>query len=196
MKPFWGFDRWLIVRSGYRQRIGSWHNGCTQIAAELSALYGGNGNRVELQGWDASPTYTADYIHQLSPVMTRPKVAIFAYSWGVGYGFVKLAKELRAHGIDVEQAVLCDPVYHGLFKWRALIPKKMFGIVKITVPSNVKEVHWLRQNVNKPAGHNIVAESKSTIIHEAEWIDRPHTDMDNSSRFRELCMQAAERIMS
>lgn len=185
------FTNWLIIRSGFRQHKGGVGNGCVELLRSLAWHFGGNGNRVELEAWDDDPEHTADYIHRLGPLDRPPNVAIFAYSWGCGYGFVELARALRRHGIDVNQAVLCDPVYHGLAKWRALVPRTLFSKVYVTIPSNVSEVHWLRQDVSKPAGHDLRVESTYTKLHEPKLLQVPHIEMDNAPEFHQLCRQVA-----
>ena len=188
------FSRWCIMRSGFRQETGSWLNGCVDIYGIMSRQYAGNGNQVILENWDASPEHTADFIARLGPDDEKPTVGIFGYSWGCGYGAMKLARNLRQRGIAVRYMVLCDPVYYSWAKWRALIPIGIFGRLKIKVPSNVQEVWWLRQHVSRPAGHDLVAEGPYTEIHTPVVLEVPHVDMDNTMEFRTMCMRVAERI--
>jgi pimeloyl-ACP methyl ester carboxylesterase len=188
------FDKWLIIRSGFRQHHGSPHNGCVDIYGEMCHKYGGNHNQVILEPWDACPEHTADFIYRLSEKDEPPTVAIFAYSWGVGYGAVRLAYELRERDIKVQYAVFCDPVYHGLARWRAILPRTFFSRVRITVPSNIREVWWLKQENSKPAGHDLVAESPYTEIHDPFVLDIPHTEMDNAKEFRILCRRVAKEV--
>jgi len=189
------FQRWIIIRSGFRQHRGNSANGCVNILGRLGTQYGGNGNRIELQEWDDSPSHTADYIYRLSDPKNPPQVALFGYSWGCGYGVVRLAKELRRKQINVRYAVLCDPVYHGLARWRALIPRGLFSRVRIVIPSNVEEVFWLRQKISKPAGHDIVRESRYTTIHPPQVLQVRHTEMDNAPEFFAKCQHVAACLM-
>lgn len=187
-------DKWLIVRSGFRQTRGTWSNGCVDLMGLLSRRYGGGQNRVELETWDANPHDTVEYIYHLSPKQHSPTVGIFAYSWGCGYGAMTLAREFRKKDIDVRYMVLCDPVYHGWRKWRALCSRILFMPVRIQIPSNVNEVWWLRQHVNRPSGHDLVAESPYTVIHAPLILQLPHDQMDNSPEFHSLCMAVAARL--
>lgn len=189
------FQRWIIIRSGFWQHHGDAANGCVQILGRLGTLYGGNGNRIELQEWDDSPAHTADYIYRLSDPNEPPRVALFGYSWGCGYGVVQLAKYLRAKRINVQYAVLCDPVFHGVARWRALIPRTLFSRIRIKIPSNVEEVFWLRQFKTKPAGHDLVAESPYTKIHQPQVLDVIHTEMDNAPEFSSTCERVAACLM-
>jgi len=190
------FTKWIIIRSGFLQSKGNVGNGCVNILRSLELEYGSKGTRIELENWDDDTEHTAEYIYQLSSKENPPDVAIFAFSWGCGYGFINLARSLQKRGIDVKYAVLCDPVYYGLAKWRALIPKTLYSKVYITVPGNVKEVFWLRQNVSKPAGHDLRAESPYTCIHEPIILDVKHTDADNSPQFMALCNEVAAKLMA
>lgn len=191
------FDHFLIVRSGFLQHKGSAGNGCVRLAGELAWRFGGGatGTRVELEAWDDDPRASAEFICRLGSKTRPPLVCIFAYSWGCGYGFVRLAEALGDLGIGVRAAVLCDPVYHGLARWRALIPRTLFRRIRIRIPANVDEVHWFRQLQTKPAGHDLKATSRYTRIHDPVVLDSPHTEMDNRPEFRERCLHVARQTI-
>lgn len=188
------FDRWIIIRSGFTQHAGDATNGCTDVFASLAARHGGNGNRIELQEWKACPKHTSHMIVRLSGDKA-PAVTLCGYSWGAGYGTMAIARELHKHGIGVPYMVLSDPVYHGVALWRALIPSSLMRWIKIKIPPNVRHVYWCRQRENKPCGHDLVAESPYTKIHDPLWVDKPHAEMDNCLEFRLLCRGVAERMM-
>lgn len=184
-------ENFFVVRSGFLQHKGSAGSGCTRIAGELSWRFGGHANRVELEAWNACPQQSAEYIYRLGRKGTPPNVCIFAYSWGCGYGFVELANELGRLGIPVRCAVLCDPVYHGLARWRALLPRTLFRRVTVTIPANVQDVHWFRQHIDKPAGHDLRYESPYTIQRDPEVLPIGHTEIDNAPEFRNRCLSVA-----
>lgn len=189
-----GFSRWAIIRSGFRQHKGSWSNGCVDLYGMLCRRYGGNGNQVCLEEWSADPDHTADFIFRLSPEDTPPLVAIFGYSWGCGYGAVKLARALDRRGIDVDYMVLSDPVHYSLAAWRALIPAGLFRRIVITIPANVHHVWWFRQEVDKPCGHDLDTESPYTNIHEPEVLHHPHGEMDSAPEFHWRCLKVARML--
>lgn len=189
-------ENFFIVRSGFLQHKGSAGSGCTAIAGELSFLYGGHRNRIELEPWDACPSQTAEYVYRLGTKQQAPRVCIFAYSWGAGYGFVRLAEELQRRGIEVHTAVLCDPVYYGLDVWRAMLPRALFHRIWISVPANVRRVHWFRQFVNKPAGHDLKAEGQFTRISDPVVLDCRHQDADNAPAFRQKCLDVAWGVVN
>lgn len=191
------FDRFLIVRSGFLQHKGSAGNGCVRLAGELAWHFGGGAGRtrVELEAWDDDPRATAEFVYRLGRKETPPTVCVFAYSWGCGYGFVRLAEALGELGVGVRAAVLCDPVYHGLARWRALIPRTLFRRVRIRIPANVDEVHWFRQFETKPAGHDLKPTSPYTRIHDPVVLDSPHTEMDNRPEFHQRCLRVARQVV-
>ena len=186
--------RFFVIRSGFLQHKGSAGGGCTGIAREIDWLYGGGDTRVELEAWNACPSQSAEYIYRLGTKTVPPTVCIFAYSWGCGYGFVQLAEELNRRGIAVHTAVLCDPVYHGLARWRAMMPRGLFSRVWVRVPPNVRRVKWLRQYANKPAGHDLRAEGDYSRIEAPEVLTVPHDQMDNSAVFRQMCLDVAGAV--
>jgi len=189
------FSKWLIVRSGFRQHRGDDEcNGCVQIGRDLATLYSGPSQRVELGAWDNDPEDTADYIYRWSGGDSPPQVMLVGYSWGAGYGVVQLAKQLRERNIRVQHAVLCDPVKHSVAVWRAMIPRTIFHHIQITIPSNIESVYWLRQYEDKPAGHDLVAESPYTKIHAPYILKCGHVEADNDPAFYEMCLNVARRF--
>lgn len=188
-------QNFFVVRSGFLQHKGSPGNGCVRIAGELSWQFGGHHNRVELEAWNDCPRQSAEYIYRLGRKGTPPAVCIFAYSWGAGHGFVELARELQRRGVEVAAAVLCDPVYHGLDAWRALIPRTLFRRITVTVPANVNDVHWFRQSIDKPAGHDLRYESPYTRRRDPVELDVGHTEIDNAPEFRSCCLAVARQCI-
>lgn len=184
-------ENFFVIRSGFLQHKGSAGSGCTRIAGELSWRFGGHANRVELEAWNDCPRQSAEYIYRLGRKQSPPNVCIFAYSWGCGYGFVRLANELAARGIPVRCAVLCDPVYHGLARWRALLPRTLFRRIQVTVPANVDDVYWFRQHVDRPAGHDLRYASPWTRRRDPVVLEQPHAEIDNAIEFRLRCLAVA-----
>jgi pimeloyl-ACP methyl ester carboxylesterase len=187
-------DNWVIMRSGFTQTKGKPGNGCVDIVGELAQRYGGNGNRIELEAWKDCPEHTAHYIHRLSSKKNPPRIALFGYSWGCGYGIVRLAKALDARGIHVKYAVLCDPVRYSILPWRAMMQKTFYKKFKIKLPPNIHEVFWLRQSVNVPSGYDLVATSSYTTIHRPKIVNVRHQEMDNTPEFKIMCLKVAQMM--
>ena len=112
------------------------------------------------------------------------KVVVCAYSWGAGFGFIQLAKHLRNEGVKVTAACLCDPVYRSrwlVFRWLALV-----RLPRIKLPFGVGLVRWVRQRVNRPAGHDLVAR-EGTVLETAQELNLGHGESDESRALREMC---------
>ena len=152
--------------------------------------------RVSILEWDSNWESFAEHCFRTANGSRKDFSALIcAYSWGVGYGFLKLANEFKKRGLKVPYAVLCDGVYHsGVFPWRAVMSP--FWKPKIKIPSNVGEVWWFRQFENKPAGHDLVAEDhKSTNINDPTVLDVHHAWCDDSHWFHTQSVSAAKSLL-
>lgn len=189
---------WIIVRSGNLQTAASPGSGCVRLFEDLNARFASRTVRVELEAWKDDPETTAAFVDRLSSDLDPPKIVLIGYSWGAGYGCVRLAKALRTRGLQVDAAVLCDPVYHSrVLWWRALLARTLFRPVTITIPSNVAEVHWLRQHVDRPAGHDLVAQApKRTTIHDPQVLDVGHLAIDDTREFHSLALRTVQDVLS
>jgi len=118
---------------------------------------------------------------------------VAAYSWGVGYGFIRLAKYLRRHGRDIQNAVLCDGVAHPGPIHTIAKPLAFLPCWQITIPPNVRRVYRLRQENSVLRGHPIHrAESSTTWLGSPILdLDRVHNTMDESPAFAGICLDVA-----
>jgi len=116
------------------------------------------------------------------------RVRVYAYSWGCGHGFVRLAKELRKRGIPIDNAVLSDPVYHSWVRpWRAVIFSPA-----IKIPDNVRRVDWFFQRQNRPQATTLMAQNpEKTIIAKPRELQRTHEYMDDAVEFHEAALSVA-----
>ncbi len=137
--------------------------------------------------WNSHWSSLAEFI-QFTRGSGSMKLGIYAYSYGAGWGAMRLALALRQRGIEVDEMVLSDPVYrHGC---RGLAWLSMVRWPRIRVPANVKRVTWFYQNTNRPAGHPLIDAHGQPIgglyvpgvIHQA---------MDDLPAFHEACRAAA-----
>lgn len=178
---------WHLCIGGFRQHEGEL-TGLHRLWLKLRALASPS-TVVTLREWDADWAELAELIWLSSINGQGPTINVYAYSWGAGYGFVELAKALRARGLWVHAACLCDPVYRSrllVMRWLALIPN-----MEIVVPSNVQSVHWTRQRVGRPMGHDLVAESRNTYIAQPVICECDHRHMDEHPAFHRLALEAA-----
>ena len=161
------FNKWIYVIPGFTQHRGT-RTKMIDLWARLYANLGGNGTSIQCQPWCADWRSEAELICRTSEF--NPEIYVIAYSWGAGWGFTQLSKQLRQRGYRINHAWLIDPVYrhnYVLGQWRALVPG-----IPIKVPSNVDHVTWWRQNETYPKGHDLKAkDGAGTFIDEAQWVE-------------------------
>jgi hypothetical protein len=191
----WRPRDWEIVIGGFRQQTDE-PTGIQKLWLKLGRFRGPH-RAVLFREWHTDWRELAEQIATTSEA--SPGIRVYAYSWGAGDGCMTLARELLRRGLDVQQAILADPVYRSrtIFgRWLALLPNP-----EIVVPRNVRRVQWTRQKTSCPAGHNLRAESPwdaksvtSRVIAEPHWRDRAHTWMDEDPLFHEMAIEAAEAV--
>lgn len=114
-----------------------------------------------------------------------PVISI-GYSWGGGWRAPRLARALQQHGRGIQHLILCDPVYRSpwLPTWLPINPLSLLRFPTITIPANVRRVSWFFQRVNKPAGHEPVAQDpKLTLIEPGIELGCAHSEMDDAPEY-------------
>lgn len=184
----------LIVQliSGFTQSEETW-NGVQELREKLlSELddYSSLSVRIRLDVWNSNWKAIARQFYMVRErYACEPFVVVaFCYSWGVGHGLVRLAKRLDRYGIDVEKAVVSDPVYrHWAWpgNWRAL-----YGDSRIVLPANVLSIEGYYQTTNRPAGRLPVSE-KATCD---PWtkLRLGHQEMDDARPWHRRCIEVAK----
>ena len=183
---------WIICISGFTETRGE-HTGTTALWKQLRR-HSSPQVCVQIRLWDEDWRDYAAFIAEHSEPGVR--ILVCAYSWGAGHGFIRLARYLQGHGIRVETAVLCDPVYRSrtlLGRWLAFVPW-----LPIRVPANVDDVFWLRQTGDVPAGHTPKATSPGTWIHPVVDLtgDYDHRTIDESANYHVLALREAARLLN
>lgn len=195
----------FVCISGFRQteaRVpGTW-----LLSEKLRTAGYSSGARLRLSHfqWDADWREKADEIANITKYYGEtPRVAIFGYSWGAGYGAMQLASELYGRGFEVEKCVLSDPVYRHpwpLFRWLAMLGGSEFSRLHILappvirLPPNIKETWVFHQRMNAPRGHRIAA-GGNTIVHPSVELHRVHGEMDDAPEFHKCAMEAARQMV-
>ncbi len=202
--------RWHICISGFLQRPGR-PSGIHALWRLIRARVQNGDTCVECRTWSDDWQACAEWIHQFRPVPSAPgpasspgvpavsqptpqppRVFVYAYSWGAGFGFIQLARALERKGIPIECAVLSDPVYRSRllsFRWLAFVPW-----CRLKIPANVREVVWVRQRMSLPRGHDLVAaDPRATLIHPASVLSVPHTRIDDAPWFWSEALEVAAR---
>lgn len=180
---------WHVCISGFTQHLGR-PNGLEVLWQQLRSRHHNGCVAVELCAWNDNWQHVAEFIWRFRPPHIRPQIYIYAYSWGGGWGFPSLARELRSRGLQVDAAVLSDAVYRHWYRagnWRAYAPWS-----EIVVPCNVQRVHWFYQRQTRLRGHRVVAEDgDSTRVWGGIELEVDHAYMDDAREFHELSLAVA-----
>lgn len=185
---------WHLVIGGFRQHSER-TNGMVRLWRRLNQK-SSPATRVEFHTWNDKWSRVAETIWNLQGDGTYPPVIrIYAFSWGAGWGAMRLAKELGKRGLRVKWMVLSDPVYRASFFLSRCFALSSFA--RITVPGNVANVSWFRQRMNRPMGHDLVrdpgaVEFWKTRINEPVVLKRTHVYMDDAPEFHAECERVSE----
>lgn len=175
------FNVVAIHQQGFTEKLGG-QTGIRQIWRDVVPLQD-DATLVPLPlVWNTDPKQLALLIAN----ETTPQSKIFAvpYSWGAGYGFVQVARELQNLNRTVSKVWLIDPVYHSdtvLGRWRAMT--NWFLPPTIRLPENVERAVMYYQTVDKPRAHRV-------ITHDGQEIERVlvpdvgHRKIDNEQSVR------------
>lgn len=141
--------------------------------------------------WNENFGGLARFLLRNSKAWDSAEVMVIAYSWGCGVGFENFANEAKNLGITIRVAVLCDPVFRSRVfpTWFPFNPLSVSPVFRpnILVPASVRRVEWVRQKLDYPQGHDLVAEDPSrTLISAPLWVARGHRVIDDSMEFQEL----------
>lgn len=115
---------------------------------------------------------------------------VIAYSWGGGAAFTSFSRALQHRFYKIKNAILCDPVYRSRY-----LPKyipDIFALVKkkkIIIPSNVKSVHWIRQQIGPVCGHDLLLENTATKVFGPYNSDCDHLEIDDDPIFKNIVLE-------
>jgi hypothetical protein len=191
----------IIPIMGFTQTIGR-NVGMIKLWRELRELSAEDRFIAHPQRWCANWSDMAEFLHGITQNGgDKPTIYVAAYSWGGGWGFIRLAKELKKRGLHIAKAVLCDPVYRSrwhLLKWRSLVNKGPLA-PKIVIPSNVENVWYFFQRQNKPQAHRLVPQKEGyPVLHpgieaimglQPGELEANHEFMDDQPEFREKVLE-------
>jgi hypothetical protein len=186
---------WHFILSGYSQNYAT-PTGCERIWGALDDMLAetGPGTRVLYFPWNAPFEQIAEMVKRCSAQGTC--VRVYAYSWGAGYGFITLTKELNRRGIGVRHAVLCDPVWRrpgipAALNWVGSL-SSVWAKGKLDIPASVDEVTWAYQRNNHPDGDEPVAKGAKTRINPGvKLLDAVHASADDSEWFYDTSLRVA-----
>lgn len=152
--------------------------------------------------WIATPReWNADW-REVAALIARntseaSRIVLSGYSWGAGWGVLKLAKHLNTMDRGIYSAVLVDPVYR--LRGTPTKPQVLAGITNpwsllgktemardwlpIKIPKYFRQVSYFRQAIDRPCGRRLVAEDpKTTLVKPAKWLQVGHARVDEQQR--------------
>lgn len=185
---------YIICIGGFTQGIGR-RTGIFRLWMKLLKLRSPHVS-VELYEYNHPWNAVAEQIFLASEDWDNTRIVVAAYSFGGGFGFLQLARELAERGLEIDTGILSDAVYRSRFilgKWLAFVDWPV-----IRVPPNVKIVHWFYQRMNRPRGHRVVAvNEQSTKIDppEGTQLSAIHQFLDDSPVFHKLVISVAEKAV-
>jgi hypothetical protein len=182
---------WHMVVSGFTQRLAQ-PCGCQQLWNNLGRAHDNCRAKTLLLPWNADWPGVAELIWRFRPLDRPPRIYVYAYSWGGGWGFPQLATELGKRSIDIEHAVLSDAVYRPRLRslaWLAMTP-----FPRVVVPANVRAVDWFfqREDRTNPCGHRVVAaDPDRTRVAKGIRCNATHHYMDDHPAWWLRCLEVA-----
>lgn len=159
--------------------------------------YNSESSRVHLLPWSHD---WAGYAERLWLIGQRRNcdlmINVYAYSWGVGFGALNLARELANRGIPIRCLVASDGVYRSPLKsflWLSMLSRDWTTVSPtIRFPENVEHGYAFHQSKNRPCGHRIY--SGDWLIPSTE-LDRTHQYMDDAPEFHDRCLIEARNTL-
>jgi hypothetical protein len=189
--------KWLVPLMGFRESAAR-RTGMERLWAELRRYASPSCTVLSPWEWRDNMRSLAAFICRNSPG-TPPRLFVFAYSWGGGYAFPRLAAECDRLGVVIETACLCDPVYRSriLPPWLPLNPLSLLRGRRIVVPASVQAVFWVRQHLFPPCGHEVVpADPEATEVVQPKVLNVPHTRIDESPAWRQMVLERADAFVA
>lgn len=187
---------WHIAISGFRQGEDR-PNGLLDLWLRHLRLFQARDVFAAYRPWNHDWQGMARLI-ELSAAATPKRdvlIGIYAYSYGAGWGAIRLCEHLAALGLSVQQCVLSDPVHRyalPLANWRAL--RWFADGAQVKVPPNVRAVDWLYQDHDPLIrGHRVVAaDPQRTTVSAGFHVPATlHNAMDNHPEFHRRCLRVA-----
>lgn len=187
----------IFLIDGFTRRTGD-PTGIEKLWHRLFVLrdhFGGSRTLLMPREWNSPIDPMMQMINRHCSADAR--IAIGAFSYGAGYAAIRLARELRRWGRDVELMLLIDPVHRTRFistRWLALT-----GRIPIRIPQNVRNVVSWRQNSGgcfDPKGSPLrVCQAKTRIIHETVCPGLTHHTIQYHHTIQEECFERLRALM-
>ena len=187
-----------ILISGFTQHRGYAHGWYQLREALLSQGFSsGVGQRVWLETWQVSTRRLADSIQILTSLYGNVRIGIYGYSYGGGYGALRLLRHLAKKKLGVEKLVMADPVFRPSWLPRPL-PSPLsllpFDIQpKIRLPKNINDLIHFYQNVNVPQSPYLITAAVTGCVEHRE-LNVPHQMVDDHPEVHRAVLKFANEL--
>lgn len=187
-----------ILISGFTQHRGYAHGWFKLRESLLSEGFSaGVDQRVWLETWQVNTKRLADSIQILTSLYGEVRVGIYGYSYGGGFGSMRLLRQLERKSVQVEKVVLADPVYRSNWLPRPL-PSPLsllpFDIQpKIRLPKNIGDLVHFYQNVNVPQSPYLITDAVSGYVEHHE-LNVPHQMVDDHPDVHRAVLKCAREL--
>ena len=184
---------WIVSATGFRQsrkRV----SGLELLWRKLRPLSSAEVCVVTPENWNNDTRAMADYIARNSNGL--PAIFFVGYSYGVGNYFLRFAKALQEHDLEIDTAILCDGIRR--FRWLKILSFRWFrSLVWISVPENVETVYAFRQNEDGLLrGHDVHPRCECcTQVHMIELGGFDHCSIDEAQSFHRVALQEARDLI-
>jgi len=187
-----------ILISGFTQHRGYAH-GWFKLRELLlnEGFSSGVDQRVWLETWQVNTKRLADSIQILTGLYGNVRVGIYGYSYGGGFGSLRLLRQLAKKNVQVEKVVLADPVFRPAWLPRpmpsplSLLP---FDIQpKIRLPKNIGDLVHFYQNVNVPQSPYLITNAVSGNVEHRE-LHVPHQMVDEHPDVHRAVLKCANEL--
>lgn len=201
----------LFLIGGYTQVRGTTGKGMIGTWHRLHNAYSTKGVNVQYQEWDSDWSQQAECVYRASDSGRNARVVIAAYSWGGGYGAVRLMWELQKRNIQVSGVILSDAVRHFGGRWAHRI-----GVAQglayyqgwhLYIPQNVapENIFWFVQHTRGPDsswlhGHELYwanqdgSASNAKVPNRIECPGLVHSTMDTLFGFQDKIDEVCGKV--
>jgi len=173
---------WTYIIPGYTQTAGT-RTRLIDLWERLHAESVPETDAVLLRPWCSDWESEAELAFRLNGA--KHSIRICGYSWGAGWGAIRLCEEFKRRGLTVEKLTLIDPVHrhpNPLRRWRSLFP----SMVPIRLPANVGQVSVFAQHLNWPRAHRVL---RGVVEISPHVVLCTHDNMDDAPEVIDECYQ-------
>lgn len=181
----------IVPIGGFRQRMRTQMGLGTQWREDLRPFAGPGVFVHSPVEWHHDPR---DILGTLRVVGAKSLIVV-CYSWGVGYGAVRLVKEAIKQGFTVELVCSCDGVWRfpKMYVGWLLAVFSMTRLACIKFPAEVRRVVGVHQKNTRPAGHRILHGDEDVQL---VRLDSTHLQIDEHPEWRTITSVAiAETLL-